>query len=77
MNRYLYWLATVMPFALLTLYINKADSASLTVPFLLLLVYLPLIFNLRRKYLGMAWSDVLKSFVPFYGAKERYKILFA
>jgi hypothetical protein len=76
MNRYLYWLATVTPFALLTLYIIKVEDADLTIPFFILLIYLPIVHNLRRKYLGMTWRDVLKSFIPFYGMKQRYKILF-
>lgn len=76
MNRYTYWLATVTPFALLTLYIIKVDDAIATTHFLILLVYLPLILNMRRKYLGMTWKDVVKSFIPFYGVKERFKILF-
>jgi hypothetical protein len=76
MNRYLFWLFAGTPFALLTIYINLSESPDSLIPVLLMSGYLPVVYNIRRKYLGMQVKDVFKSFIPFYGYKERYRLHF-
>lgn|GEM_PF-6835232 len=42
-------------------------------PFIIIF-YIPLVTILRMRYVGMTWKEALKSFIPFYGFKYRFKL---
>ncbi len=46
------------------------------IPFIIpffIIIYFPLVYLLRMRYVGMTWKEVGKSFIPFYGIKNRFK----
>lgn len=42
----------------------------------LILFYLPIIYFIRMRTIGMTWKECFKSLIPFYGLKYQYKLFF-
>ena len=78
MNRYLFWILMVLPWAALTLYISNNEAAEVTTPiFLSLFGYIATVFELRRRTIKLSVKDLFIAMVPFWGLKQRRKLYFA
>lgn len=78
MNRYLFWILMLHPWFWLTIYYTKSENADYFLYFFVaLILYLCLVLNIRRKYVGLSLSDTLKAIVPGLAYKEWHRLYFA
>ena len=72
MNRTIYFIVLLLPFAILgSLFPTNFSSDIL--PYLIIF-YIPVISILRMKFVKFTWIEILKSMIPFYGLKYRFKV---
>ncbi len=76
MNQTLFYLALIIPFSLLGLYMGNTISfdAGVEIFQYLIVFYIPVLTFVIMKYIGMRYKEMLLAFVPFYGLKYRYKV---